>query len=262
MAGRAMTLQSSILTSLEGLETSIPQRALHVAVDRARSIQTSVDEFGEAILSLQRLSQVEVIHPQFGAPRVRLALNVPNPAAHAINLERDLEAPFEQFLWRNFRERFAQVSNPANSLIVQNTARGGTLGGVWKNPDLTAAVVSRYEYFPTPILDLVGFELKLASYCSVPSVHEALSHTAHVHFSYLVVYSTAESPVAGFHQVLSQAQAYGIGVITTSDPNNDAAYQTHLEAQRKEPSPKRIDEFLRAKFHRTHQDVLKSWLGI
>lgn len=257
-----MTLQDFILKSLEGLETSIPQRALHSAVDRARSIETSADEFGAAVLALQQLSKVEVDHPQFGVPRIRLPLNVPNAAVDAIKSERDLEAPFEQYLWRNFRERFAQVSNVADSLIVQNTARGGTLGGVWKNPDLTAAVVSRYEYFPTPMLDLVGFELKLANYCSVPSVHEALSHTAHVHFSYLVVYSTTQSPVAGFAQVLSQAQAYGIGVITTSDPNSDDTYRMHLEAQRKEPTPKRVDEFLRAKFHRTHQDVLKSWLGI
>jgi hypothetical protein len=255
-------LQAAILEKLEGMETALSHRALQTALTRSVDAELPADAVAAAVLALQQQGRIRVDHPP-GAPQtVRLTSTEVEPRIGIIERESDLEPHLESYLWRNFRDQFGRVSGGSDSVIIQNTARGGSLDGIWKNPDLTAAVVSRYEYHPFPVLELIGFELKMPKGCTVPAVHEALSHTAHVHFAYLVIYTPHAYPISGFCQFLSQAQQHGIGVITMAKPADETSYRMHLEAQRKQPTLRRIDEFINRKFHRTHRQVIQTWLGV
>jgi hypothetical protein len=181
-----------------------------------------------------------------------------------VTREMDLEPHVEGYLWRNFHERFLDAEPQNFSLIVQNTARGGPPNGIWRRPDIVAAVVSRYTYSPIPQLDLFAFELKMPDGCKVYAVHEALAHTALAHFAYLVLYlpdGEADPRIgSGLRQISEQAQIHGIGLVIVTDAMNDASFQIRLRALRREPKPRRIDDFINDRFYRAHQLALQSWL--
>ncbi len=255
-------MEELILRLLDGLSGPAGQSAILAALNREAEQPITGERFDAAVLRLQTASQISVRHD--GG---RTLLSLRNDTASAppwpIYREVDFEPYVEAYLWRNFQSAFSHASHDGASVLLQNTARGGPTDGVWKRPDITAAVVSRYHFAPAPELELIGFELKMPRECRVQSVHEALSHTAHVHYSYLVIYlPSGATPEGGLRQVTLQAQLHGVGLITVSDPRNDSGFSIVLEAQRREPTRARIDEFIGARLHRTNQLALQGWLGM
>ena len=99
-----------------------------------------------------------------------------------ITREADLEPWFERFIWKRTLSLFYDPPPQGFNIVVQNTARIGSGSGRWTRPDLCAACISRYHYSPTTHFDLFSFELKMPTGCNMLAVHEALAHSATVHF--------------------------------------------------------------------------------
>lgn len=257
-------LASALLKLLHDLDDGTPVTAAKAALCRSEGLKLTDVQFDELILSLQRQLKLDVVYKGQSRTIVPHSTTLQSLPTR-IEKERDIEPFVEGYLWRHFHDRFL-LSEPQNyNLIVNNTARGGVADGVWKRPDVTVAVVSRYAYHPVPQLELFGFELKMPDGCRVPAVHEALSHTASVHYAYLVVYLPDTLPadhlaLRSLPQILTQAQIHGIGVIEIKDPRVDGTFIMRLRAQRREPALRRIDDFISNRFHRTYQLALQTWL--
>jgi hypothetical protein len=178
-----------------------------------------------------------------------------------VTCERDLEKWFERFAWSHAISLLYDPRPKSYSLIVQNTARGGIQSGRWTRPDVCLACISRYQYAPHPSLELFSFELKMPAGCNVYAVHEALSHTAAVHFAYLALYLPERSSDAEqLPAVLEEAQRHGVGVIRIFKPHDSSAYQRLLIARRYEPAPAKLDSFIEERFDLANRIALQKWV--
>jgi hypothetical protein len=213
-------MEDSILELVRFANDSLAADIVHSALQRELGIRLSQSEFDSILLGLQRKLLVRV--DERGRRRmVSEYSRTVEALPHPVTREMDLEPHVEGYLWRNFHERFLDAEPQNFSLIVQNTARGGPPYGIWRRPDIVAAVVSRYTYSPIPQLDLFAFELKMPDGCKVYAVHEALAHTALAHFAYLVLYlpdGEADPRIgSGLRQISEQAQIHGIGLVIVTD---------------------------------------------
>ena len=150
---------------------------------------------------------------------------------------------------------------PSFSVVVQNTARGGSRGGRWTRPDICAGCISRYNYAPVPQFDLFTFELKMPSGCNMLAVHEALAHAAAGHFPYLCLYlSEDKSQPTELASMLEQCQEHGVGVIVMPVPQDPNSYRLSLRARRHQPSPAKIDGFIDDRFDEANKLALQKWI--
>lgn len=191
----------------------------------------------------------------------RLVGSAKPPLPSTIRSERDLEGWFERFVWKTAARIFYEPPPLSLSIVVQNTARVGSSSGRWTRPDVCMACISRYHYAPVPNFDLFSFELKMPAGCNMLAVHEALSHTAASHFAYLGLYLPAGSrEEANLPSMLEQAQRHGVGVIRIGDPLDDASYSLLSTAERKSPSPAKIDGFIEERFDEANRLALRKWV--
>lgn len=256
-------IEQCLLDLIAENQRGIEAVAARSALEQDMGVSLSLDAFDELVLRLQQLDRItedQTTNPprRILRTRIRLDWRLPTQIAN----ERDLEPHVEGFLWRRFGESFLDPDLRNYSMIVQNTAHGGTAAGLWTRPDLAAAVVARYVYAPLPQLDLFGFEIKMTKSCTVYAVHEALAHTTFVHFAYLVVFlpKSTHSERDNLPRMVEQAQKHGVGLIIVSDPTDDAAYEIILAAQRHNPKLKRIDDFISQRFDRANQLALRAWI--
>lgn len=134
-------------------------------------------------------------------------------------------------------------------LAVEVTALQGRreTGGIWSRPDIASVEIRTFAYVPGKHLELTTFEVKLASGLSVPSVFEALAHRRAATRSYVLAHVSTEdvpSMTDTIEEVAEVARAHGIGFVTAGDERDYATWEEHVEAQRVEPDPARLDTFI------------------
>ncbi len=93
------------------------------------------------------------------------------------------------------------------------------------------------------------------------AVHEALAHSATVHFPYLCLFSPEDAE----HRpelpgMLEQAQRHGVGVISISEPSDFTSYRLLLAARRHSPPPAKIDGFIEDRFELANRLALQKWI--
>lgn len=145
--GLADVLAGLIKDSDNGLSESAARSALQ---GPERTV-FSQDEFDRLVLDLQRRQVIRLRHDKKGRTLYPFE-QADTPLPGKIEREKDLEPHMEGYLWRQFHEKFLNSEPQHYSLVVQNTARGGTANGLWRRPDLTAAVVTQYKYSRVPQL--------------------------------------------------------------------------------------------------------------
>lgn len=133
-------------------------------------------------------------------------------------------------------------------LAVGDVARAGSraIGGKWTRPDLVAADVQVFTYLPTKVLSVHTFEVKRSDMIDVTAVYEALAHRRAATHSYILLHvpSDLQTPPSldGF---IAEARRQGIGVVVFSDPNNNETWDERVIAERVEPEPDALNEFVR-----------------
>jgi hypothetical protein len=129
------------------------------------------------------------------------------------------------------------------------TAQQGrrSTGGIWSRPDITSVEVRTFAYVPGKFLEVVTFEVKPAGVINVQAVYEALAHRRAATRAYVLFHVPADLR-AQFQEVIDEisevARAHGVGVVTAEDPGHYETWEERVEAQRVEPDPARLDEFI------------------
>ncbi len=176
--------------------------------------------------------------------------------------ERDLYPGVHDFIEQRFRAQLAPRYGELHTVsAVTATARGGTDDARWTRPDLALAAVRRFKYDPTWTLDLHSFEVKTDTNCDPTSVHEALSHAALVHFTWLTWHRPGFAEAEPLCRLIHDRCArHGVGLITFDDPANSDSYTVRLRSARHVPDPEAVDEFIETRFEPHARERLQSWL--
>jgi hypothetical protein len=170
--------------------------------------------------------------------------SVPEVDEPELLYERDLEDWLLPYLDLPFTQDPASPFRGQDK-IVANTARGGPRWGQWAQPDLMLIAIQRLPLQKRVDLDVFSFELKRPDYADLQSVYEAVAHTRFVHYSYLVWHIPVSYCVPErFNTILSACAENGVGLITFTDPQITATYQTRISPIRKEPHPRDVEVHL------------------
>lgn len=136
-------------------------------------------------------------------------------------------------------------------LAVEITAAQGrkATGGRWTRPDLVSAAVRTYRYLPGKYMEVVTFEVKPCDAIDVTAVYEALAHlrsATHAYVMFHVPNEREELVKVTVEEACRVGRHHGVGVIVMGDPADFDTWEEKEEAQRVEPDPQRLDEFIAA----------------
>ncbi len=150
------------------------------------------------------------------------------------------------------------------SSIVQITALQGRrlTGGKWSRPDIAIATLSTYPYVPGRHFDVVTFEVKPSDAIDVTAVYEALAHLRSATRGYVMLHVPDERPDSlqrEIDEVAAVAKQHGVGLITFADPSNYDTWEDLVEAERGEPDPRRLNDFLATQFTAEQRERLVKW---
>ncbi|WP_152551474.1 hypothetical protein [Polycyclovorans algicola] len=148
--------------------------------------------------------------------------------------------------------------------IVHTTARQGRreTGGRWSRPDLVVVTQSIYPYIPGRHFDVITFEVKPADALDVTAVYEALAHLRAATKAYILLHVPdvdKEHLDDSLSEIYSEAKKHGIGVITFNQPGDFAGWEEMVEPLRREPDPRRLNDFLATQFEPGHLETLLRW---
>lgn len=132
--------------------------------------------------------------------------------------------------------------------------------GKWETPDLLAVSVWRPNIVSVPQLSVHTFEIKRASTCDITAVHQALAHARFSNYVYLG--SPCEEEFLNFSKrrnIEQECTRYGVGLIWLHEPENVDSYKIAIPAQRHNPTPFAVDEFLTNKLNDDDQNKIRSW---
>lgn len=151
-----------------------------------------------------------------------------------------------------------------DSSLAEITARQGTrdTGGKWSRPDITLASYTTYAYVPGKHFDVVTFEIKPADAIDVTAVYEALAHRRAATRSYVILHvpdelsDFMETPI---NDICEEAKRHGIGVIVVGEPENYESWEERVEANRHEPDPAKLNNFLSKQVSQAFKEQINRW---
>ena len=152
----------------------------------------------------------------------------------------------------------------SDSAIAEITAHQGRreTGGRWTRPDVTLASYSTYPYVPGKHFDVTTFEVKKHGALDITVVYEALSHRRAAHYSYVLAQipeDASPEDVEILDDIVSEASEHGIGVVTFSAADNYETWEVRVEADRNEPDPADLNDFLASQASSTFKDHIQRW---
>lgn len=136
-----------------------------------------------------------------------------------------------------------------DNYLVEVTAKQGSrqTGGKWTRPDVTVVGYKTFPYLPGRYLEVISFEIKPANTLDITAVYEALAHRRSATRAYVVghIPNGAQNEMQSeLEAVTEEAKKLGIGVIVVDDPVDFDTWEVLLDADRFEPDPTRLNEFI------------------
>jgi len=136
-----------------------------------------------------------------------------------------------------------------DNYLVEVTAKQGSrqTGGKWTRPDVTVVGYKTFPYLPGRFLEVISFEIKPTNTLDITAVYEALSHRRSATRAYVVghIPHDAQNEMGNeLEAVTDEAKKLGIGVIVADDPADFDTWEVLLDADRFEPDPARLNEFI------------------
>lgn len=185
--------------------------------------------------------------------------NAPQPPVPEVVREEDLYQPAAAVLNNEWPKE-----KRLERWIVHTTARQGRreTGGRWSRPDLVVITQSVYPYVPGRHFDVITFEVKPSDALDVTAVYEALAHLRAATKAYVLLH--VPDPDAGrladtLSEIFAEAKRHGIGVITFNDPSDFSSWEETVEPVRREPDPRRLNDFLATQFEAGQLETLLRW---
>lgn len=166
------------------------------------------------------------------------------PQAPDYSKESELYEPVSSVL-RNHWSKEQGFDN----YLVEVTAKQGSrqTGGKWTRPDVTVVGYKTFPYLPGRFLEVISFEIKPTNTLDITAVYEALSHRRSATRAYVVghIPHDAQNEMGNeLEAVTDEAKKLGIGVIVADDPADFDTWEVLLDADRFEPDPARLNEFI------------------
>lgn len=150
------------------------------------------------------------------------------------------------------------------NFVVQKTARQGRRPtGTWSRPDLILVYVPSYQIIPQKTVEVVTFEIKDYTNFSVAAVYEALAHLRAATKSYVLVRIPAEKLAmfeAELEAAVDEAGRFGIGLIVAEKIDDYDTWDELVDAERREPDPRMLDQFLLDQVNEDNRRRLNGWL--
>lgn len=148
--------------------------------------------------------------------------------------------------------------------VVHVTALQGAreTGGKWSRPDICVFACKTYPYVPNRYFEVITFEVKPLGGADVASVYEALAHRRAATRAYVVAHVPAEQAAECLHaleETVLEAKRWGIGVITVDDPTDFDSWEVLVEAERREPDPGRLNEFIARQTAQETKEQIAKW---
>lgn len=191
-----------------------------------------------------------------GSVRRRVAAKT----APVVDREADLYAPILATLKKDWAQDYRYADFDAE--ITAHQGRRET-GGRWSRPDITLVTFDAYKYVPGKHLHVITFEVKRHDGVDVTAVYEALAHRRAAHYSYLLIHvpePEKEATAATIEELSHEAEEHGVGLLVLTAPNDYKTWEFHQEADRNDPDPADIDEFVEDQLTSTLKDRIARWL--
>lgn len=178
------------------------------------------------------------------------------------NTEKQFERPVERYLHRRFVRDILRPQRGTCRWFIANTSEATPLDGPFTVPDLLLVTVVASALKPMPVLEIVGFELKLRSNLNNRSVAQAVSQHLYTDQIYLVV-CMGENPGnnSSFHAVSRSAQDQGVGLIYAVEADNAGTYHCVARSNQRPPERDKLDRLMTNVLGSTHRDRLHKWLN-
>lgn len=124
--------------------------------------------------------------------------------------------------------------------------------------------MNTFAFVPGKHLDVITFEVKPADAIDVTAVYEALSHRRAATHAYVVLHTPVdESPRTDLERILDEicleAKRHKIGVITVTEPDDYEHWETLVEAERLEPDPSKLNDFIATQLSDYVKEKLQRW---
>lgn len=176
---------------------------------------------------------------------------------------RSPESDLYQAMLETIKSQWVQDYG-ANSAVAEVTAHQGRreTGGKWSRPDITLATYSTFPFVPGKHFDVTTFEVKMHDALDVTAVYEALAHQRAAHYAYVLVQVpkssdlSMETTVEYISEVASQ---HGIGLVVVVDPRNYETWEWRAEAERNDPDPGDLNEFIATQTGEAFKRELTHW---
>lgn len=176
----------------------------------------------------------------------------------AFAAEKDLYAPLRETISKNWRTDW-----PVDELLIEVTASQGKKQlGKWSQPDLCVVTKKTYKYLSQKHIDIWTFEVKPRGEMSVTHVLEAVAHSRFAHRSYILFHieDIACLGSGDFAHCLDEVDRHSIGLATFQDPKDYKSIVWHREANRREPNPEYLEEFIDQQLPEHMKSHILKWL--
>lgn len=261
------TLQPTPLPRDEELLARVPADGRAIANSTLlNALGWAADEYWEIRNRLVDKGTIAVGRGRGGTVRLVLpgaagsADEMPVQARAARSSESELYRPLTQVL----AEQWVKDKR-VESAIVQITALQGSrsTGGKWTRPDITVATLSTYPYVPGRHFDVVSFEVKPRDALDVTSVYEALAHLRAATKAYVLMHVEPDQLDNDrddiMIEVAAEAKKHGVGLILFSNPADYETWDERIEPVRREPEPRRLNDFLATQFEAEQLERIVKW---
>ena len=205
------------------------------------------------VRGLGRGGSVRLATPQTAPP-------APVPAAPPLKQEADLYAPAAKVLESEWAKDFN-----LDDFFVQITAKQGRreTGGTWTRPDIVMVTVTNYQFLFGKVVDVITFEIKGTEGFDVTAIYEAMAQRRAATRSYVLIYCPAdqrESLNPTIQEVSEEAKRQGVGLIVAADIANYTTWEFLVEAEREEPDPARLEDFVGVQVNEDNKRKLRKWV--
>lgn len=146
--------------------------------------------------------------------------------------------------------------------LVEITAKQGSksTGGKWTRPDIIVVGHKTFPYIPGRHLEVITFEIKPFFAIDVTAVYEALAHRRAATRAYVIAHvKNTQNLESVMEAICDESKKFGIGVITATEPNDFDTWEVLLEADRIEPDPYRLNEFIAQQTTQELKEQIVRW---
>jgi hypothetical protein len=188
--------------------------------------------------------------------------------------ELSTEGPYDQASASKERDLYEPVANVLQSSwskdqgfrqhLVEITASKGSkhTGGTWTRPDIVVVAFRIFPFLPGRYLDVITFEIKPKTWIDVTAVYEALAHRRAATQAYVWLHCPKEERALRaevLERITEEAERHGVGVIVASSPAEATTWETLVDAERKEPDPEALNEFIDVQLSEPTKRELSLW---